>query len=223
MEHTGRTATKTNSSSHVIVSVSQADWGRVLWLISLTIWCSDSGLPLVLDMLLIKAWNRESIKCYLQMSPKCCLSQRPSTTWHRGFQLTYQELWESASAKTTTFRLRARSSQLYGDFIRGQVCVHYRCSSINAQDSNLAWSFSVYVHCASFSIYLGNFIKMKKSYNRYLAFDPLFALVWCGRLSNDTKHCASWLYFEITKWKDRALCLIRRGEWGERSPFSVLC
>ena len=49
------------------------------------------------------------------------------------------------------------------------------------------WSFSVYVHCPSFSIHLGNFIKPKKSYNRYLAFDPLFALVWCRRLSNDTK------------------------------------
>lgn len=142
------------------------------------------------------------------MSLKCRLSQKPSITWHRGsyfqrFQLTYQELWESASAKTT-FILRSRSSQLYGDPIRGQVCVHYRCSSINAQDSNLVWSFSVYVHCTSFSIHLGNFIKMKKSYNRYLAFDPLFALVWCRRLSNDTKHCASWLYCEITNWKDWA-------------------
>lgn len=87
---------------------------------------------------------------------------------------------------------------------RGQVCIHYRCSSINAQDSNLVRPFSVYVHCASFSIHLGNFIKMKKSYNRYLAFDPLFALVWCPRLSNDTKHCATWLYYEITNWKDWA-------------------
>lgn len=96
----------------------------------------------VLLILFIKVRNRESIKCYLQMSPKCCLPQRPSITWHRGsyfqrFQLTYQELWESASAKTTTFILRSCSSQLYGDPIRGQVCVHYRCSSINAQDGNL--------------------------------------------------------------------------------------
>lgn len=45
---------------------------------------------------------------------------------------------------------------------------------------------------------------MKKSYNRYLAFDPLFALVWCRRLSNDTKNCARWLYCEITNWKDWA-------------------
>lgn len=87
---------------------------------------------------------------------------------------------------------------------RGQVCVHYKCSSINARDSTLVQSLSVYVHCTSFSIHLGNFIKMKKSYNRYLAFDPLFALVWCRRLSNDTKHCATWLYCEITNWKDWA-------------------
>ncbi len=166
------------------------------------------------------------------MSPKSWLNERPSITWHRGsyfqrFQLTYQELWESASAKTTTFILRSRSSQLYGDPIRGQVCVHYRCSSINAQDGNLVWSFSVYVHCTSFSIHLGNFIKTKKSYNRYLAFDPLFALVWCRRLSNDTKHCARWLYCEIMNGKDWAKRDFvsnkkRRVEWKESILYFML-
>lgn len=123
-------------------------------------------------------------------------------SYFQRFQLTYQKLWDWASAKTT-FILRSHSSQLYGDPIRGQVCVHYGCSSINAQDSQSDHSLFMYI-ALRFSIHLGNFIKRKRSYNRYLAFDPLFALVWCGRLSNDTERCASWLYCEIANWKDWA-------------------
>lgn len=77
-----------------------------------------------------------------------------------------------------------------------------------------AWSFLVYVHCASFSIHLGNFIKLKKSYNRYLAFDPLFALVWCRQLSNDTKYRAGWLYSEITNWAKRDFVPNKKGRMG---------
>lgn len=60
------------------------------------------------------------------------------------FQLTQQKLWDSASAKTT-FILPSRLNQLYGDPIRGQVCVHYRCSSINAQDSQSDHSLFMYI------------------------------------------------------------------------------
>lgn len=77
-----------------------------------------------------------------------------------------------------------------------------------------AWSFLVYVHYNSFSMHLGNFIKLKKSYNRYSAFDPLFALVWCRRLSNDTKYRAGWLYSEITNWAKRDFVTNNKGRMG---------
>lgn len=77
-----------------------------------------------------------------------------------------------------------------------------------------AWSFLVYVHYASFSIHLGNFIKLKKSNDRYSAFDPLFALVWCRQLSNDTKYRAGWLYSEITDWAKRDFVPNKKGGMG---------
>lgn len=78
------------------------------------------------------------------LPPKCLLNaafakgQVPRITRRRRsyfqrFQLTYQELWEPASAKTT-FLYCDHANQSGGD-LRGQVCVHYICSPINAQDS----------------------------------------------------------------------------------------
>lgn len=167
----------------------------------------------------IKVRNSESVKL---LPPKCLLNaafakgKAPRITRRRRsyFQrvwLSYQELWESASAKTTFLCCdHAQTSRV--EILSGVKYVFM--TDVLQLMLRTAWSFSVYVHCTSFSIHLGNFIKLKKRYNRYLAFDPLFALVWCRRLSNDTEHSAGWLYSEITKWVKRDFVPNNKGRMG---------
>lgn len=159
------------------------------------------------------------------LPPKCLLNAafakgevpritRRRRSYFQRFQLTYQELWEPASAKTTF---------LYCDGARVEISgvKHVFITDVLQLTLRTAWSFSVYVHCISFSIHLGNFIKLEKSYNRYLAFDPLFALVWCRRRSNDTEHHASWLYSENTKWAKRDFGPNNRGRTGYFLMFFI--
>lgn len=188
----------------------------VLWLVTLimTVWSSHLGFP--------QCVHKSTEQWICQTLPPMCLlnaaftkGKVPRITQRRSyfqrFQLTYQELWESASAKTTFLYCdRAQTSRV--KILSGVKYVFI--TDVLQLMLRTAWSFSVYVHCTSFSIHLGNFIKLKKCYNRYLAFDPLFALVWCRWLSNDTEHCAGWLYSEITKWVKRDFVPNNKGRMG---------
>lgn len=89
------------------------------------------------DVFFVKIWRTESITCCLQTSPKHCLTQRPSTTWHRGH--IFRGLSWPARSYGNRFQQKQPTTNFYSELMlepvvwrsyQKQVCVHYRSASI---------------------------------------------------------------------------------------------